>query len=177
MKMGDLSILVWNAGGLNSTYKRASVLSLLCRKKVDIALLQETHLLGNDSKHLANRFYQVIASSSVLIKTRGVATLTRRSLPIKVLDIMVDTAGRFEKDFYDSLTQHMLELTENSIVVGADMNAVWDSALDRSHARASRDQELATDALRSWVQSLGLVDVWQSSNPGLKDFSFFSHRH
>ena len=92
--MGELSILVWNAGGLNTPHKRTSVLSLLRRKKVDIALIQETHLLNPDSKRLANRFYHVIVSSSVNTKTRGVVVVTRRNLPIKVLDIRADNVGR-----------------------------------------------------------------------------------
>lgn len=198
--MGELSILVWNAGGLNTPHKRSSVLSLLRRQKVDIALIQETHLLNPDSKHLANRFYHVVASSSVNTKARGVVVVARRNLPIKVLDIRTENVGRmvivkveiygwknalasvyapnkFEEDFYDPLTRYMLELTEYSIIVGADMNAVGDVSLDRSHSRASRDQELATAALRSWAQSLGLIHVWQSMNPTLKDISFFSHRH
>lgn len=80
----------------------------------------------------------------------------------KVALMSVYAPNRYEKDFHDSLTQHMLELTEYSIVVGADMNAVWDSTLDHCHPRASRDQELATAALRSRVQNLGLIDLWHS---------------
>lgn len=82
----------------------------------------------------------------------------------------------FDKDFYDTLTQKMLELTEYAIMVGADMNAVWDSN-ERSSLTASRDQESATAALQSWAGSLGLVDIWRAFNPQVKDYSFFSARH
>lgn len=121
--MGDLIILVWNAGGLNAPHTWTSVLSLLRCKKIDLALVQETHLIGQDSKRLANKFYHV--------KTGGVAVIARHYLPIKVLDVWADVAGRiaivkaelygqkiapasiygpnkFDKEFYDNLTQQML---------------------------------------------------------------------
>lgn len=198
--MGDLSVLVWNVGGLNAPHKRSSLLSVLRRRKIDIALLQETHLLSNDSKRLANKFYHVIASSSFQTKTRGVAVVVKRCLPIKVLAVETDTEGRlvivkselhgrklaiasvyapnkFDKFFYDSLTTSMLQLTGYSLVVGADMNAVWDTAVDRSHSTSTSEQEQASAALRGWADSIALVDVWRSLNPWVKDYSFFSHRH
>lgn len=62
--MGELTFLVWNCGGLIAPHKRASTLSLLKSRKVDIALLQETHLLCANSGHLANKFYHTIPFSS-----------------------------------------------------------------------------------------------------------------
>lgn len=70
----------------------------------------------------------------------------------------------------------MLQLTEYSFIVGADMHTVW-QASERSTATANKDQELATAALQAWVESLGLMDVWRTFNPTLTDFSFFSARH
>lgn len=66
--MTNLNTLVWNTGGLNAPHKRTSVLGLLRRKKVDIALLSETHLLKADVRRLADKFYHVIASSSASTK-------------------------------------------------------------------------------------------------------------
>lgn len=82
--MGDLNILVWNYCGLNAPHKRVSTLTLLKRRNVDIALLQETHLLKTDIARLANRFFHTIAFSSADTKTKGVAIVARRSLPLKI---------------------------------------------------------------------------------------------
>ncbi len=197
--MSDLSILVWNCDGLNTPHKRTSVLTFMHRRKIDLALLQETHLLSRDSSRMANRFYHTIASSSAESKSKGVAIVCKHNLKMKVLNVWADTAGRiavakvelygrriaiisayapnkFDKIFYDTLTQKMLELSEYSLIVGADMNAVWHTD-DRSSLTASKDQQLATAALQSWVKSLGLIDVWRSFNPKVKDYSFFSARH
>ena len=85
--MANLNILVSNTGGLNAPHKRTSVLGLLRRKKVDLALLSETHLLKTDAGRLADKFYHVIASSSASTTIRGVIVVAKRNLNIKVLDV------------------------------------------------------------------------------------------
>lgn len=92
--MGELNILVWNCGGLNAPHKRASALGLFKKKNVDIALLQETHLLKADTGRLANRFYHTVAFSSADSKTTGVSIVARRNLPVKVLSSCADDRGR-----------------------------------------------------------------------------------
>lgn len=91
--MGELSILVWNCDGLNIPHKRTSVLTLLKRRRIDIALLQETHLLKKDSARMANRFYHTIAASSADSKSRGVAIVCKCNLKIKVLDTWAHNNG------------------------------------------------------------------------------------
>ena len=145
--MGDLSVLVWSCDGLNTPHKRASVLTLLHWRNIDLALLQETHLLSRDSGRIANRTYHTIVSSSAESKGKGVAIVCKGNLKMKVLDVWADTTGRiavakvelygrkvavisaydpnkFDKTFYDTLTQKMLELPEYSLIVGADINVV-----------------------------------------------------
>lgn len=66
----------------------------------------------------------------------------------------------------------MLQLTDYSFIVGAAFNAVWDPALDRTHATYSGEQSLATDALRCWAINLGLTDIWRLNNPSIKVLLF-----
>lgn len=48
--MGDLTFLVWKCSGLNAPHKQASPLNFLKKKRnVDIALLQEMHVLQTDT--------------------------------------------------------------------------------------------------------------------------------
>jgi len=84
---------------------------------------------------MAKKFYRTIVSSSTDSKSRGVAIVCRRNLKIKVLDTWADNNGRmaiakvemygrkiaitsayapnkFDKEFYSTLTQEMLQLTE-----------------------------------------------------------------
>lgn len=71
----------------------------------------------------------------------------------------------------------MLELTDYSFIVGADLNAVWDPVHDRSSATSSGGQSMARNALKSLANNLGLVDIWRLINPTIKDNTFFSGRH
>lgn len=75
--MVDLAILSWNTGGLNAPHKQVSSLEVLRRKNINIALLQETHLLSRDIKYLADKYYYTLASSSACSKTKGVAIVAR----------------------------------------------------------------------------------------------------
>ena len=198
--MGELNILVWNCGGLNAPHKRASTLGLLKRQNIDIALLQETHLLKADAGRLANRFFHTVAFSSADTKTKGVAIVARRSLPMRIITSWADDVGRlviariefksrkialisayapndFDRNFYNLITSKMLDLTEYSFIVGADFNAVWDPVLDKSSATSSGGQVMATNSLKSWASNLGLVDMWRLINPSIKDYTFFSGRH
>lgn len=62
-------------------------------------------------------------------------------------------------------------------IVGEDFNAVWDPNIDRSNSKATGEQVEATNALKSWASSLGLIDIWCAVNATCEDFSFFSGRH
>lgn len=79
--------------------------------------------------------------------------------------------------FVITTSSQMLELTDCPFIVGGDFNAVWDPIVDRPGARATGDQSQATSALKSWANSLGLIDIWHVVNPTCKDYSFFSGRH
>lgn len=94
----------------------------------------------------------------------------------KIAIVSAYAPNKFDKEFYSVLTQEMLQLTEYSFIVGADMNAVW-QASERSSAFANKDQEMATAALQAWVKNLGLIDIWRAFNPTLTYYSFFSARH
>ena len=76
----------------------------------------------------------------------------------------------FDGNFYNTRTNQMLELTDCSFIVGADFNAVWDPNIDRSNAKATGEQAQATNALKSWASSLGLIDIWRAVNPTSKDY-------
>ncbi len=92
--MSGLNILRWNSGSLNSPNKRISTLGLLRRRKIDIALLQEMDLSSGDVRHIADKFYHVIAFSSLSTKTRGVDVLARCNLNIRILHTWSGTVRR-----------------------------------------------------------------------------------
>lgn len=160
-------------------------------------MIQESHFLCKDAGRFANKFYHSIATSSAATKSKGVMVVCKCKLKF---DMIGSWAGRvaiakihldgtnialisayaqntFDTAFYDLLTKSLLDLAGFRLVLGADFNAVWDSNIDRTGGTESRDQRLASDALRQWATHKGMIDIWQLMNPSTKGFSFFSVRH
>lgn len=65
----------------------------------------------------------------------------------------------------------LLELSDFKLVIGADFNAAVDYSVDRS------GQKYVSEALCSWINDAGVVDLWRVLNPGVKGFTYFSSRH
>uniref|UniRef100_A0A8C5E3K7 Endonuclease/exonuclease/phosphatase domain-containing protein n=1 Tax=Gouania willdenowi TaxID=441366 RepID=A0A8C5E3K7_GOUWI len=123
---------------LISPIKRSATLSSLRSQKIQIALLQETHLVKRDRNRFANKFFK--AFSSAPNKSNGVAILVRHNLQFKQLDSWSDDKGRIvvfklniertnlalislyapnilEKEFYDQITETILELSSFKLIV------------------------------------------------------------
>ena len=92
--MVKLSVLSWNVQGINDAKKRCSCLSTLKRKTVDVALLQETHILQQDICKLENGDFKVAAHSSANNRTKGVVILIRSNLKVNVIKQGKDPEGR-----------------------------------------------------------------------------------
>lgn len=196
----NFNIVSFNVRGLNSPNKRAKVLDYLRRKKVDVALLQETHLTLEDTSRVQNRFYKSVVASADGTHTKGVMILMKRNINIAVEKVGSDKKGRlafcctsiqgkkiafvsiyapttFEAEFFPSITSHLLKLNDYQLYIGSDMNAVINANLDKSSSATAGSQDSASKALNSFIEDLNLVDVWRVHNPFDKDYTFFSSRH
>lgn len=143
--MAKLTVISLNVKGLNSAFKRASILDFLHRQKVDIALLQETHLRSVDERKMQNKYYKAIVASSDGSKTKGVMILMKCNTNIQVVKIMSSLSGRWayccatlqkekiafisiygptthEVNFFPLLTKELLSLNDYALIIGADMN-------------------------------------------------------
>lgn len=198
--MDRYNVMSFNVRGLNSPFKRSKVLDFLHRKNADIALLQETHLKPNDTLRLQNRRYKMVAASSDGSSTKGVAVLMRRNLTINIIKVSSDASGRlafcctsiegrkvafisiyapaiFDYAFFQNITKELLTLDEYHLVIGADMNTVFDNTLDRSAAVATHIQITSSKALGNLAKDLNLVDLWRLHNPSSRDYTFYSPSH
>ena len=106
--MTDLNILSCNINGLNGPHKRTGFLDFLRRRKIDIVLVQESHLKEEDVHRCNNKFYEVVSHSSSDAKTKGVLILVRRTLNITILDKGCDPDGRIT---------HIKTIVENRNIV------------------------------------------------------------
>ena len=196
--MANLNIFCCNLKGLNCPNKRVACLDLLARNKIDLAMIQETHLLKDDVSRLENNLYKVCASASAPNKTKGVIILIRKTLQINIIGKGCDEDGRvafikctyndrkvafinvyapntYENDFFTRLNNILAELSDFELVIGSDMNAILDPKLDKSSNSHSNPQ--TTKALKNLLSDFNLMDVWRLHNPTSKEYTFFSNRH
>lgn len=198
--LGNFKIVSFNVRGLNSPYKRSKVLNFLHRKKIDIALIQETHLKPDDVSRVQNYYYKPIVASTDGSRTKGVMILMRRSINLTIERSGSENNGRlafcctsiqgkkvafislyaptiFDADFFAFAASELLKLSDYHLYTGLDANAVVSRDLDRSSHTLSSTQEAASNALNCFIKDLNFADVCRGHNLLARDYTFFSARH
>lgn len=196
--MENLVINTWNLRGANHPVKRVQCLKYIFDKGVDIACLQETHLLAKDVNRLQNKHYKMIAFSTCSSKQRGVAILARRRLNLKILSHNKDDDGRFcyvilsmnkitlciaalyapnvfDARFFDQV-RNSLAAINTPIVLAGDFNQIFDMSLDTSHPSTNNSLK-NMQFLNNFCSDLSLCDMWRINNPTVRDYTFYSGRH
>ena len=79
-----LNICSWNVRGIHNPIKRKKILSFLKKEHVHIAMLQGTHLSVNEHSKLKRDWVGQVVSSSFTSKSRGVAILISKHLPLSL---------------------------------------------------------------------------------------------
>ena len=95
MTAAVLRYLTWNTNGINDPTKHKKVLNFLRNHRIDIALLQETHLTDAEHAKLTRQWQGQIFYSSFTSQSRGVATLIGKNVPLQVDNIERDKQGRY----------------------------------------------------------------------------------
>ena len=198
--MASISILALNTRGLNCPTKRASLLDVLDHHNIDLALLNETHIARSRIPRLEDKRYKVLSHSSAINTAKGVLIMARRSLPLSIIESGGDVEGRityiktlfgkvkivfvaiyaptpFDPDFFPQLTELLLEFQDFNLVVAGDFNAAMNNHIDRNNVTETPDQKSSSEALQSWADQVGVIDLWRTLHPGERDFSFTSGRH
>ena len=83
--MQTVKIVTYNVNGLVNPIKRAKILTKLKRDKVEVALLQETHLLDTEHTKLIKMGFKYQYSSSYSAgHRRGVAILISNKISFEI---------------------------------------------------------------------------------------------
>lgn len=93
--MASLKVGSFNVGGINSPAKRKKILLYMKKLSLDIAYIQETHLLPPEMEKLNTLGWKVLTSAPFTSKARGVAILTRNNLEVTLHSRVVDPSGRY----------------------------------------------------------------------------------
>ncbi len=81
--------------GIHNLIKRKKILSFLKKEHVHIALLQETYMSTNEHLKLKWDWVGQVFSSSFTSKSRGVAILINKYIPLSDVQVISDKSGRY----------------------------------------------------------------------------------
>ncbi len=161
-------------------------LDAIGRQSAHTALFQETKIIDHDINKIGNCMCKVAASSSATDKTRGVIVLIRINLHIQIIDKGKDEEGRatyiktsfwgkrlaffsvyapnvYEPTFFDILSRLLDDLKDYQLILGGDMDTVFDPLMDRS--KFTSCGSLSTLALMSVVNNHSVLDIWRAHHP------------
>ena len=190
-------ILSWNVNGLGDKIKRGIVTRYIKRIGPDIALLQETHMLGNAGKALDRNGYKMIAHSGFMRGSRGVGILSRKSSTLSVSKTWSDPRGRFiiisgtingkninigsvyapprlHEQTLSEIGKILLQLPEGHIIIGGDLNITLDNEIDRLPVPTTPQTK---KPLQDFLNAMGLADIWRTQHPNLKQYTYLSGAH
>lgn len=193
-----LRVVTFNVRGLWHPMKRKRVMTFLKKEKVEIALLQETHLSSGEHKKLKRDWVGQIYYSNFKHNKRGVAILIHKNLPFIYKSQQDDPEGRYiliSGTIYghqitilnvyapnEDRPQFMIDMITlytqfNSKLgfIGGDFNCCMDYNVDKSSSGLGNPK--ASRALKQMSAQTALTDVWRHLNPTQRDYTFYSARH
>lgn len=194
-----LRICTWNVRGLHGTLKLRRVMSILIKERVDIALLQETHLDDEAHLKLKHNWIGQIFFSSFTTSSRGVAILINKNIPFNVVKSDKDRFGRyvylngvlygeevsllnvyfppnFSPEFLISTLAKFSVYPSETLIIGGDFNCLMNPLMDKWPVRNPFHTK-QSKALVAICKELDYLDVWRTLNPTQRDFTFYSAPH
>lgn len=179
-----------NIRGTKCPVKRKCILYYLKQHKVDIALLQETHLTDSEPDKLKREWVGQVYYSSFTSRARGVAILINKHCPFQLQSQIKDKGGRFviiqgfintepitivnvygpNHDDPKSYQEIFLKLMcpSSEIIMAGDFNLVLDPSSDRSSSNSIN----LTQMLKAEMKDFGLCRLIDFTTKRLKNTHF-----
>ncbi len=188
----------FNVNGVLNPVKRSKIRSKLKKEKAQIALLQETHMGQAEHTKLKRMGFKYVFCSSVKSKHKGGgAILISCALNYEHISEISDGEGRFvsvtgrikgseitilnvyappRSDwlFYRSICDLMVD-SQGMVVCGGDFNIRLNPKLDFSSP--SRQNSPLISKVNSYIEEMGIIDVWRELYPSIRDFTHNSVSH
>lgn len=199
MSSNNVKIMSLNVNGLNIPKKKERVMTKLKKEKAQIIFLQETHLTPTEHDKLKRYGYRNLNYS--LYKggcKRGVVTLISNMIQFDCEKEIKDREGRYiivkgrlenepvtliniyappesDKKFFKSLFDVLAAEAEGILISGGDLNVIMNHNMDTTSLKRNKGQ--LTRFINISLEEMGMVDVWRSLHPLLKDFTHYSAAH
>ena len=188
--MADLNILSVNCQGICLLPNRTDVLNYLKGKGCQIYCLQDTHLSpGVDEMFVRSRWNSDCYFSSDKSNARGIAILFAKNFEYKVHKSISDPNGNFlllgltvhnnrftlasiygpnidNPGFFQTVSEKIAELDNNSVVWCGDFNFVLNPKLDYKNYKTINNKN-AREKLLEIMSERHLIDPYRDAHPEL----------
>ena len=168
--------------------------NFLKRNKIDICLLQETHVTAECVQMWNQEWGSKIYYSAYDSAARGVCILLGKNFPGKVMDHYHDNQGRFSgikievedkliavgnvyapnsdnPDYFVEVINYMQAMNDADItILGGDFNLVMNPKLDRLSTETNHKDSHAI--LLQFMENTELCDIWRVQHPEERLFSW-----
>lgn len=176
---------------MRDLHKRKQLFSLLKHKKLDVALIQESHSVDSDFTIWRSQWGGQILCSNGSTQSKGVLLLIRRGLDCNIGMTVKDTNGRYllieveinqcpilicnvyapnvdSPNFFAEVAQQIQAFDNTNIIWGGDFNFAMDPMLDRKSSHVNNDK--ARDYFLGLAEELQLVDAWRVLHPDERQY-------
>lgn len=191
--VNSIKFCTFNAKGIHHPIKRKKILSFLKKDKVQIAFLQETHLVYEEHMKLKWDWVGQAYYSSFTSNSRGFAE------PFVLNTCTADPEGRYVLVHGTIYGTHitMMNIYAPNLpppsfwtrvatvlegykcplkVLGDDFNCCLDNKLDRSTTNIYRQTNSGAPLVKM-LDDINLKDIWRTLNLSVRDFTFYSNPH
>ena len=193
------NIISLNVRGLNNFNKRQAVFTWLEKKRVDIALLQETYSAMSSEHTWKGEWKGPMFFSHGTTKSRGTLLLVRKDLDFQVKSAIADDDGRYiilkclidndplsivniyapnseidQIKFFQNLDKTFIECNlsnECNVIIGGDWNVIQDAVLDKSGGKKNIKTK-SVDIIDQLKTKYDLCDPWRIKNPDKKRYTW-----
>ncbi len=194
--MNDLNIMSQNVHGLNNCIKR-KILQQLKKEKGNILFLQETQ---RNTRSWAGFFLLSPPPFFLLIQViKEMSSYYNKRSYFQKMNSIVDKGGRFVlvvgriesieitltniyyppdegTEFMNQITDLIVTQGKGIIIICGDFNLILNPNL-ASTTGAKHKSEKSAYILRRACRELGMIHVWRTLRPRIKDYTYYSNRH
>ena len=193
--MCDIYIVTMNCRGLAEGPKRRELFKWLREKKVDIALLQDTHWTPQLSNYITSEWGYRAYFASYKSNARGVAILLNNTFEFEVKDTKSDIYGNYIfiemelpgiitliigsiygpnsdcPEFYHGIEAILNDFENPNVIMAGDWNFTLNQELDNLHYK-NKNNPKASKTMLELMLANGWVDYWRVFYPDRKKYTW-----
>ena len=197
IQMIKLRVGSLNVRGMGDCKKRKSIFNFVLKNKLDIILLQETHVCEENNKEWEREWTGTMKHSFGTTQTGGVTILFSKKLKVSIKECseiqgrIINVLCEINEQKYSITNVYapnnddpefflkMIEIIEKSqevdfLYVGGDFNLVLNPEIDRH--KSTYNNEHSKEILSEYLNQSGLCDIWRMRNENVKRYTWHRPR-